>query len=613
MPITQRRSLPSTISPTGKRCITLEIPDDDDFERDLVGALAELTRWNSWDGDILHSGRVVAKQWLTALRTIRNCGEPLPEDGDCIGYGYNAPFVEFAPQNPYTEPDYRPTGYNKPPFYIVKPDDPIYIALGYKAGDILTDITNFLGNFPEIIPTGGLPRIRVRVSGKGTIEFHYLNVPLGSFMLIQSDGLLSTISYVDTNLDVASLPNETWQEGVSEVSFDTEGEHFVDVTFVPKINDEIPFVNFGGGLRSIVLCGFDLIGDTYLLDVRQRTPDEPCKLDRTFDGATWTQFADLRLCPPKLRIQGGEIQYSTDDGTTWVDYPNDGTLQGGQPGEQAGGDTPLGAGECKSIRVSVKANEPTLIPFRVMPGDTISITSSGGCWQFNRSTFFGYRCPNGELFAFSGCNGDVSSDPTGTIDTLKAGRLIAQYGTTGYYDIITSATLPDGGTEQHLTLLMNDPDVSDNSGEIWAVVEVCSGEWCYRWDFSANHDNWETLIAGQWSANGAEATVQSGVQRGQWRILFDDTFVSTVKLGLHTLATDANANMGLYASLNGTIVQHMYIDAAIGFSEPTLNLGVVCDEISFYLDTANTSATNYAAYCQVNGRGVNPFGIDNCS
>lgn len=229
-----------------------------------------------------------------------------------------------------------------------------------------------------------------------------------------------------------------------------------------------------------VLGGCQEVG---LQDVRQN-PLYPCLLDKTTDGVEWEQFANLRLCSPKLRIHGGEIQYSTDDGTTWVDYPNDGTLQGGQPGEQTGGDTPLGSGECKSIRVAIKANEPTLIPFRVLPGDNISITSSGGSWQFDRSTFFGWRCPSGELFAFAGCSGDVSTDPTGIIDTLKVGRLIAQYGTTGYYDVMAGATLPDGGTEQHLTLLMNDPDVSDNSGEIWAVLEVCSGEWCYDFALS---------------------------------------------------------------------------------------------------------------------------------
>lgn len=46
----------------------------------------------------------------------------------------------------------------------------------------------------------------------------------------------------------------------------------------------------------------------YLNNVRQNT-DNPCTLEKTFDGATWESFANLLLCQPKLRYNGGLLQW----------------------------------------------------------------------------------------------------------------------------------------------------------------------------------------------------------------------------------------------------------------------------------------------------------------
>lgn len=53
-------------------------------------------------------------------------------------------------------------------------------------------------------------------------------------------------------------------------------------------------------------------------DVRQN-PLLPCKLEKTEDGETWEEFADLQKCPPRMRIgDNGVPEYSTDDGETWT-------------------------------------------------------------------------------------------------------------------------------------------------------------------------------------------------------------------------------------------------------------------------------------------------------
>jgi len=56
---------------------------------------------------------------------------------------------------------------------------------------------------------------------------------------------------------------------------------------------------------------------TGLLDVRQNSIF-PCKLEKTDDGETWTQFANLRLCTPLIRWNGTIQEVSTDDGETWT-------------------------------------------------------------------------------------------------------------------------------------------------------------------------------------------------------------------------------------------------------------------------------------------------------
>lgn len=56
-----------------------------------------------------------------------------------------------------------------------------------------------------------------------------------------------------------------------------------------------------------------------ILDVRQNAT-LPCKLEKEMAPGVWTQFANLRLCSPLLRLVGSKLQSSVDDGATWQDY-----------------------------------------------------------------------------------------------------------------------------------------------------------------------------------------------------------------------------------------------------------------------------------------------------
>jgi len=73
------RNLPANKNPTGTRCITLEIPDDDDWERAIFSEAYRLGIWALWERDPTKSGAPVARRWREALQTWRHCdGTPSP-------------------------------------------------------------------------------------------------------------------------------------------------------------------------------------------------------------------------------------------------------------------------------------------------------------------------------------------------------------------------------------------------------------------------------------------------------------------------------------------------------------------------------------------------------
>lgn len=76
------RNLPTNKEPTGTRCITLEIPDDDEWEQQAFSELYRLGLWMLWERDLDKSGAPVARRWRRALDTWAHCdGTPTPIDG----------------------------------------------------------------------------------------------------------------------------------------------------------------------------------------------------------------------------------------------------------------------------------------------------------------------------------------------------------------------------------------------------------------------------------------------------------------------------------------------------------------------------------------------------
>lgn len=59
--------IPENISPVGYRCLKIWIPDDDQHEAIFAGAIAMLTKWNSWQRTGGNEATIAAQAWQKAL------------------------------------------------------------------------------------------------------------------------------------------------------------------------------------------------------------------------------------------------------------------------------------------------------------------------------------------------------------------------------------------------------------------------------------------------------------------------------------------------------------------------------------------------------------------
>jgi len=309
--------------------MTLQVPNERFHIAAFRGALLDLASAYKWQDDPDHKAREVANVWKGV---IANMSSDCEDATCCRDFPTSSTFIEWHPQNPYTEPDYTPAGYLLPPFYQVTPAS-FPDIIGYQAGDILTDITRIpVGTGVIIEPESGWARYRVHLKGTGICTLQMLNVPLGGYALVTVDDNPLSATFVELNLDLIDLPPENNMVVGVERRFTTAGDHHIDVTFLPRFNDEAPAVFYGGGLRAVTLCGFGEM----MFDIRQKE-DFPCIIEKTSDGTTWVDAVDMNLCPVNVRVNLGIVQWfnpltglweDTDggderfDGTAPVPYPS---------------------------------------------------------------------------------------------------------------------------------------------------------------------------------------------------------------------------------------------------------------------------------------------------
>jgi hypothetical protein len=261
--------LPAVLNPVGEICVEVTIPAHPDYIALFIRAVRMLETNRLYERDEALSAKVVVDQWRQ--RTITPLIEALASgtgicgglDGECLAYPPFAGFISYYPQNPYTQPDLIPEGFEQPPFFVNGKDN-AHDLPNYEKGDVILDFGSI--NIEPSWDLAKTPRIELCLEGSGVVEIHFLNIVQGGAAIVSVDnpvdlgdiigGIIGDgIDSIDLNQDIVSLPPETAEEIIIEVEIPTEGEHVVYIYFLPTVNDSLIPLSFGGGIRSIELCG----------------------------------------------------------------------------------------------------------------------------------------------------------------------------------------------------------------------------------------------------------------------------------------------------------------------------------------------------------------------
>lgn len=225
------------------------------------------------------------------------------QEGDCIEYAPNASFIDWSPSTPGDVNDI-PSGYRENPWYIIDQS----IIGGYVPGDVLCDANSTMPqsvwDYLSIVFTSGAPRFRVHVDGPGQVELHLLRIAFGGIALVWQDDDYTTADVVDLQsyslgdlapgtVDLLTFIDNAIDQDFSDILiherfFETDGPHHIDVSFLPILDANITQLGWGGGLRKVVLCGFDSMAI-----VPQFRQTENCVLEFSGDGGdTWLPIFD---------------------------------------------------------------------------------------------------------------------------------------------------------------------------------------------------------------------------------------------------------------------------------------------------------------------------------
>ena len=322
-PHKNRFPLPATLLPEEYISFCMRLPKEPTHLAAFWGMIENLSWQTTWGIPLSGDSATVAYFWRSLIeenRTRFEAGEGCRDaDENCTLYLPDSEFIEWFPNNPFTEPDLITEGYNAPAWY--QATDLSNIALGTQTGDIVTDISRFPpGSLPSIIPASGLPRFRINLTQPSLVRMHLINIIAGSIAQITIDDNPLTVIFEDCNKDVFGAPPETDTESIVELDVRGAGEHHIDVIIVSQVNDEIPFLFHGGGLREVEIC--ERGAPMAYFELRQN-PDDDCLIEqRHSPSGEWeTAFRMDNCCndEPLVRFtETDDMEVSHDGGLTWV-------------------------------------------------------------------------------------------------------------------------------------------------------------------------------------------------------------------------------------------------------------------------------------------------------
>lgn len=228
---------------------------------------------------------------------------PIDFEEECQEYPTYTPIIQYAPMNPFMNPDEVPEGYLVPPFVFVSEEN-IAEYGDYEIGDVIVPIdaiTLDLDWFETL--DGQLPTITINVEGEGKISMKLLTVPFGGVAIITLDNppdlldilagiITGSDNILDVNRDIVSIPPETTEHVSYEIEVTGAGMHTIYIVFLPVLDDSLIPVRFGGGLRSIELCDFGEVLVPYVEDIRY---DDGDQMLQYLKAGTWHDVTDFGI------------------------------------------------------------------------------------------------------------------------------------------------------------------------------------------------------------------------------------------------------------------------------------------------------------------------------
>lgn len=445
----------------------------------ILGSLKQLVLQTTWRTDDPDALNLVQARAMTLIAMFQQAlREPGCEDR-CQEFPTGDPRFNWLPGNPYTNPGDVPDGYHFPPWYVAPEHT---LIPGIKPGDVVTDVLHA----PFNPLASGFPRFRLAVEGSGTVEIKFVRFPTASIALWTVDGNIGAARWTDLHVSLEAAIGSFDPEMVIPIEIEGMGPHVLDVSIIASISEDPPFVHFGGGIRAISLCGFDM------------PEPKPTFIDEL--------EYEMSICE-QLRFHDGKLQgLCCGD---WTDIPGfqqavaDSAVQPG-----AGGTVPLG--DCKEYDVVLSANNQWRLPVPVQGGTTITVTLASGGWTDGSVAWF---CPQGTGYALGFCGDDVPGDPGDPLPSVNHMRLLGQLSSgPTYVDMYnTTYTVPSGQPSQDFLFQANDATLGDNHGSVSFHVKVCApttATWCAKFN-AAN--GWGTIVGSSGGGAGCAPVLVSGV------------------------------------------------------------------------------------------------------
>ncbi len=368
---------------------------------------------------------------------------------------------------------------------------------------------------------------------------------------------------------------------------------------------------------------------------------EDCLIQVQYTGSDeWITVGDIGDCSTVVdaAAAAAAAQISADAAQAQADLALALAKSINQPGAVPGGDVPITTGECRDIQAVVFGNQAYIVPFRVLPGDTVQVVAYQGAWSYENSYSALWYGWNGGLFLLGTVNlYEDTSTATGVYSTRHVQTLIGRYGT-DFLDLSNGLqTTPGptinvpGSTEYPLILQMNDTDLTDNQGSILLQIRVCSGEWCFVIDFA---DGDFMFVTGGYQTFGPDG---AGRDMGVYN---NPTWDTTDLLRTGAIYERAVSISLAFASTPLTYIKMKYdytqggthfgahifdpagVDLASSETQGT-DLELIwtgeqtMDKFGFMVwpygsSTIAPNGSGKIKRLEMHGRGTNPFGTDNC-